>query len=88
MRPGCHLQPRRAGSSKLGAVLKDPIASLWLDLARAEREVQLFSFESFGDIAKIDVSRGKRVGIPEAVLAKGKSPEDPKKEGFCFLDLP
>lgn len=47
-----------------------------IDLDRAEKEIRLFSFEAFRDIAKIDVGRGKRVGIPEAVLAEDKRPED------------
>lgn len=34
------------------------------------------SFLSVGDVAKLDISRAERVGIPEAILAEGKDRED------------
>ena len=42
----------------------------------AERQLKICTFEQLSDIAKVDIHRAKRVGIPEAILADCKTDED------------
>jgi hypothetical protein len=42
----------------------------------AERLLKIFAVEEIGNLARIDVGRGFRKGIPEIILAEGKRPED------------
>ncbi|RZN41077.1 MAG: hypothetical protein EF813_02840 [Methanosarcinales archaeon] len=41
-----------------------------------QKAVPILRFKEIAEIAKIDCNRSERTGIPEAVLAEGKSPED------------
>lgn len=42
----------------------------------AEHQLKIVAFEQLSDIAKVDIHRAKRVGIPEAILADCKTDED------------
>lgn len=44
-----------------------------ISIEEAERQLRMNNFEILADIAKVDVHRAKRVGIPEAVLADCKT---------------
>ncbi len=44
-----------------------------ISLKEAERQLRITSFELLSDIARVDIHRAKRVGIPEAVLADCKT---------------
>lgn len=44
-----------------------------ITLAEAERQVKLLAIEEVGNMARIDVNRDCRKGIPEIILAEGKS---------------
>src|SRR5438445_608872 len=45
-------------------------------LSALERRDKLLAIESVANIAKIDVGRLARKGIPEVILAEGKEPQD------------
>ena len=47
-----------------------------IDLQTAEETIRSMGFLSVSDIAKVDTFRCRRTGVPEAVLAEGKSDED------------
>lgn len=47
-----------------------------ITLAEAERQVKLLAIEEVGNMARIDVNRDCRKGIPEIILAEGKSAAD------------
>ncbi len=44
-----------------------------ISLEEAERQLRITNFELISDIARVDVHRAKRVGIPEAVIADCKT---------------
>ena len=44
-----------------------------ISLEEAERQLRITNFELLSDIARVDIHRAKRVGIPEAVLADCKT---------------
>lgn len=50
----------------------DEFASGALSLDEAERKVSLHAIEELGEIAKIDVGREARRGVPEIIFAEGK----------------
>lgn len=47
-----------------------------VDLEGTIRQIKVQSYLSVGDVAKLDISRRERVGIPEAILAEGKEKQD------------
>lgn len=47
-----------------------------MDLEEAMRQIKSQSYLPVGDVAKLDISRVERVGIPEAILAEGKDAKD------------
>jgi hypothetical protein len=53
-----------------GTISKEETARL------IRREVTIDGYEKVGEIAKLDTARLNRVGIPEVVLAEGKTTED------------
>lgn len=46
-----------------------------LDVGEAERMLRVDGVEMIEEFARIDIGREKRVGIPEVILAEGKTPE-------------
>jgi NCAIR mutase (PurE)-related protein len=46
------------------------------DLEETLRSIKMQSFLAVGNVAKLDVCRADRVGIPEAILAEGKEKKD------------
>ncbi|MEM2112406.1 MAG: hypothetical protein QXX08_11115, partial [Candidatus Bathyarchaeia archaeon] len=42
----------------------------------AEKLLKMLTIEEIGNLARIDSGREFRKGIPEVILAEGKSPED------------
>jgi pyridinium-3,5-biscarboxylic acid mononucleotide synthase len=61
--------------SSLREVL-DKVASRELSASEAEKMLQLLVIDEVGCLAKLDGNRGLRKGIPEIVLAEGKSASD------------
>jgi NCAIR mutase (PurE)-related protein len=47
-----------------------------IDLDEAQSRIKLQSFRAVGEMAKLDVCRADRIGIPEAILAEGKDGTD------------
>ncbi len=47
-----------------------------VSLDEAERSLKLLAVEDVGDLAKFDVSRELRHGVPEVIIAEGKYPEE------------
>jgi hypothetical protein len=47
-----------------------------ISLNEAEKLLRIFAIEEIGNLARIDVSREFRKGIPEVILAEGKKPEN------------
>lgn len=47
-----------------------------IDLDSAERMIRAAQVLEVGEIARIDINREVRAGIPEIILAEGKSPDD------------
>jgi NCAIR mutase (PurE)-related protein len=47
-----------------------------IDEEEALRRIKRQSFLAVGDVAKLDISRSDRIGIPEAILAEGKDSAD------------
>lgn len=54
----------------------DKVASGELSVVEAEKMLKLLSVEALGCLAKLDGNRELRKGVPEVVLAEGKSPGD------------
>lgn len=52
----------------------------------AALEVNLHSYREVGRMAKIDPCRSERIGVPEAILAEGKSPQDLAEIALSFLE--
>lgn len=61
--------------SSLKEVL-DKVANGEVSPAEAEKLLQLLVIEEVGCLAKLDGNRGLRKGIPEVILAEGKTPDD------------
>jgi NCAIR mutase (PurE)-related protein len=47
-----------------------------ITIEEAEQQIGLLRFKEIAGIARIDCNRSERTGMPEAVLAEGKSPDD------------
>ncbi len=47
-----------------------------MDLEEALRHIKRHSFLAVGEVAKLDICRADRIGIPEAILAEGKDKTD------------
>jgi NCAIR mutase (PurE)-related protein len=57
-----------------------------ISLDSAVRQVNLISYREVGKMAKLDPGRIDRIGIPEAILAEGKSPSDRVEIALSFLE--
>lgn len=53
----------------------EAVANRKIDISEAEKLVKLTALEEIENLAKIDVSRELRRGVPEVVLAEGKTSE-------------
>jgi len=60
---------------RLRDILKK-VAKGEISVEEAERLLRILSIEEVGNMAKIDIGREHRRGIPEVILAEGKTPED------------
>ncbi len=47
-----------------------------ISLDEAEKALKILAVEEVGDLARLDIGREVRHGIPEVVIAEGKTPED------------
>ena len=47
-----------------------------ISLEEAQAQLHITNYEILSDIARVDVHRAKRVGIPEAIIADCKTCED------------
>jgi len=64
-----------------------------ISLEEAELQLRITNYESVSDIAKVDIHRTKRIGIPEAIIADCKTCEEVvsiasvqlKKEGRAII---
>lgn len=50
-----------------------------IDLETARTRLQVLNIRQVGEIARLDVNRTRRTGVPEAILAQGKRPEDVRR---------
>jgi len=83
-----HLSPGTkhwAVTSNLNDIL-ERFARGEISLDAAAREANLLSYREVGKMAKIDPSRVDRIGVPEAILAEGKSPSDLVEIALSFLE--
>jgi NCAIR mutase (PurE)-related protein len=55
------------------------LASGDISLDEAERVIKMLAVEEVGDLARLDIGREIRHGIPEVVIAEGKKPSDVAK---------
>jgi NCAIR mutase (PurE)-related protein len=47
-----------------------------ISLDEALGRIKILNYRAVGEVAKLDVSRADRIGIPEAILAEGKDKDD------------
>lgn len=57
-----------------------------ISIEEAEKLIKVTSIEEIGRIAKLDLNRYARKGIPEIILAEGKTPEDIAEIALKTLD--
>ncbi len=55
-----------------------------LTVGQAKRKLAALNIKRIGDLARLDVERIHRVGIPEVVLAEGKNPETVAKAAVAL----
>ncbi len=55
-----------------------------LTVEQAKRKLAALNIKRIGDLARLDVERIHRIGIPEVVLAEGKNPETVAKAAFAL----
>ena len=55
-----------------------------LTLKQAKRKLVALNIKRIGDLARLDVERIHRIGIPEVVLAEGKNPETVAKAAVAL----
>jgi len=60
---------------KLREVL-EKVAKGEISINEAEKLLRVLAIEEIGNLARIDIGREHRKGIPEIILAEGKTPED------------
>lgn len=66
--------------------LLDSYASGKISLDDALGEIRQLSCRPVGAVAKLDIGRAERIGIPEAILAEGKDKEDLVKISLAHLE--
>lgn len=54
----------------------EKLAAGEISVDEAEKLLKLFLIEEVGNMARIDIGREQRRGVPEIILAEGKTPED------------
>jgi len=54
----------------------EKVAKGEVSIDEAEKLLRILAIEEIGNLAKIDIGREHRRGIPEVILAEGKTPED------------
>ena len=47
-----------------------------ISLEEALKQIRVRDYRTVGEVAKLDICRGNRIGIPEAILAEGKDKSD------------
>jgi NCAIR mutase (PurE)-related protein len=57
-----------------------------LTLEEAVSQIKLLGCRAVGEMAKLDTGRGERTGIPEAILAEGKTAEDLTRIALAHLE--
>jgi len=57
-----------------------------ITLEEAARKINLLTYRSVGELAKIDPHREDRIGVPEAILAEGKNTSDLLEITRSFLE--
>lgn len=63
----------------------EKVAKGEISVDEAERLLRVLAIEEIGNLARIDVGREYRKGIPEVILAEGKKPEDVAKIAVKML---
>jgi NCAIR mutase (PurE)-related protein len=61
------------------------VASGSLSPEQAEKELKLWAIEELGRSLKLDIGRARRRGVPEVILAEGKSFEELKRAVIAML---
>ncbi|MGC8962053.1 MAG: nickel pincer cofactor biosynthesis protein LarB, partial [Candidatus Bathyarchaeia archaeon] len=57
-----------------------------ISIDEAERLLRISAIEEIGNLARIDVGREFRKGVPEIILAEGKKPRDIAEIALRMLD--
>ncbi|HPY92891.1 MAG TPA: phosphoribosylaminoimidazole carboxylase, partial [Methanothrix soehngenii] len=47
-----------------------------ISLEEALKQIRVRDYRTVGEVAKLDICRSNRIGIPEAILAEGKDKSD------------
>lgn len=63
----------------------EKVAKGEISIDEAERLLRVLAIEEIGNLARIDIGREYRKGIPEVILAEGKKPEDLAKIAVKML---
>ena len=50
-----------------------------IDIATAKNKLRVLNIKKVADVARLDVNREHRTGVPEAILAQDKNPEDVRR---------
>ncbi|MEM3045107.1 MAG: hypothetical protein QXV77_06410, partial [Candidatus Bathyarchaeia archaeon] len=57
-----------------------------ISMDEAEKLLRISAIEEIGNLARIDVGRELRKGVPEIILAEGKSPRDVAEIALRMLE--
>ncbi len=57
-----------------------------ITLEEALSQIRVLSYRTVGEVAKLDVCRASRIGIPEAILAEGKDKRDLEDISLAHLE--
>lgn len=64
----------------------EKLAKNLISVGDAEKLLRLLAIDEISNLAKVDVNRELRKGIPEIILAEGKTPEDLAEIALKMLD--
>ncbi|MCS7131266.1 MAG: hypothetical protein NZ934_00825, partial [Hadesarchaea archaeon] len=55
-----------------------------LTVEQAKRRLAAINVKRIADLARLDIRRALRVGVPEAILAEGKNPKDSARAAIAM----
>lgn len=66
-------------------ILKDLLEGK-IDITTAKNKLRVLNIKSVAEVAKLDVNRAQRTGVPEAILAQGKLSEDVRRLALSMAE--